>query len=94
MERGCTTETSAIDVPWGRNESVHENVPTCLSTGCGAVQDGARAGGETGEAAERWLKGRGNARPVHSTAQNPFQNVVAQRDLCGQGGAWHTVFCV
>jgi hypothetical protein len=30
--------------------------------------------------------GRGDARPVHSTPQNPFQDVMAQRELWGQGG--------
>jgi hypothetical protein len=68
-----------------------ENVPACLSTGCRAVRSGARAGGETREAAEGWLEGRGNARPVHGMAQNLFQDVVAQRDLCSQGGAAHAV---
>jgi hypothetical protein len=28
---------------------------------------------------------------VHSTVQNPFQDVMAQRDLCGQGWASHAV---
>jgi hypothetical protein len=32
-----------------------------------------------------------SARPVHSTAQNPFQDVIAQRELCCQDGATHGV---
>jgi hypothetical protein len=35
--------------------------------------------------------GRGDARPVHSTAQNPFQGAMVQRELCSQGGATHAV---
>jgi hypothetical protein len=69
----------------------HENLPAWLSTDYGTVRGGARAGGETGEAAEGWLEGTGNVRPVHGTAQNRFQDVMAQRDLCGQGWASHAV---
>jgi hypothetical protein len=35
--------------------------------------------------------GGGDACPVHSTAQNPFQNSMAQREMCGKGGASHAV---
>jgi hypothetical protein len=49
--------------------------------GCGAVRGSARAGGETVEVAEGWLEGRDNARPVHGTAQNPFHDVMARRDV-------------
>jgi hypothetical protein len=34
---------------------------------------------------------RGDARPVHSTAQNPFQDVMAQHEMCGKGRASHAV---
>jgi hypothetical protein len=29
--------------------------------------------------------------PVHSTAQDPFQDVMAQREMCGKGEASHAV---
>jgi hypothetical protein len=32
-----------------------------------------------------------DARPVHGTAQHPFQDVMAQSELCGQDGATHAV---
>jgi hypothetical protein len=41
--------------------------------------------------AEGWFMGGGDARPVHSTAQNPFKNGMAQREMCGKGGASHAV---
>jgi hypothetical protein len=28
---------------------------------------------------------------VHSTAQNLFQDIMAQREMCGKGGASHAV---
>jgi hypothetical protein len=36
-------------------------------------------------------KGGGDARPVRSTAQNPFLDIMAQREMCSKGGAWHAV---
>jgi hypothetical protein len=46
---------------------------------------------KAGEAAEGWLEIRGNAHPVHSTVQNPFEDAMAQRGRCGQSGALHNV---
>jgi hypothetical protein len=40
---------------------------------------------------EGWLKGGGDVRSVHSTAQNPFQEAMAQLQLCGEGGSSHAV---
>jgi hypothetical protein len=36
-------------------------------------------------------RGEASTGPVHSTAQYPFLDVVAQRKLCGQGAASHGV---
>jgi hypothetical protein len=35
--------------------------------------------------------GGGDACPVHDTAQNPFQGVMAQRGMCSEGRAPHSV---
>jgi hypothetical protein len=40
---------------------------------------------------ERWLKGGGDARPVHSMAQNICLDVMAQYKLCTEGGASRAV---
>jgi hypothetical protein len=68
-----------------------EDVPSSTWAGGGAIGGCARAVGDIWEVADGGLKCRGNARPVHSTAQNPCQNVVAQRGLCSQGKAPHAV---
>jgi hypothetical protein len=57
----------------------------------GAVGRSACAGSEARESIEGWLQGRGDAHPVHSMAQNLFQDVMAQRKLCSQGGASHAM---
>jgi hypothetical protein len=59
----------------------HEDVPSSARAGGGAIGGRAGAIGEPGEAAEGGLQSGGNARPVHSTAQNPFEDVMAQRGL-------------
>jgi hypothetical protein len=41
------------------------------------------------EAAEGEFLGGGDARPVHNTAQNPFQGVMAQRGMCSKGRTPH-----
>jgi hypothetical protein len=46
-----------------------------------AVGRGASAGSE----AEGWLEGGGDARPVHSTAQNPFQDEGRVRSKACRG---------
>jgi hypothetical protein len=33
----------------------------------------------------------GDDRPVHSTAQNPFQDIMVQREMCGKGRASQAV---
>jgi hypothetical protein len=72
----------------------HEVVPSSARAGGGAIGGHAGAIGEPGEAAEGGLECGGNARPVHSTAQNPFKDVMAQRGLCRQGRAPHAVVSV
>jgi hypothetical protein len=67
----------------------HEDVPLCLDAGSGAIRCSSRTGCEAGETAKGRFEGGGNTSPVHSTAQYPFQDVVAQRKLCGQGAAAH-----
>jgi hypothetical protein len=39
------------------------------------------------EAAEGGFLGGGDACPVHDAAQNPFQDVMAQRGMCSEGRA-------
>jgi hypothetical protein len=68
-----------------------EDVPSSTQTGGGAIGGCARAVGDIWEVADGGLKCRGNACPVHSTAQNPCQDVEAQRGLCSQGRAPHAV---
>jgi hypothetical protein len=77
----------------------HEDVTPSLGANGGATSRGASASREAGEWAEGLLKGGGDARPVHSMAQNPFQHDMAQRNLwggwsiacrggCPCGGGW------
>jgi hypothetical protein len=66
----------------------HEDVPPGLDAGSGAICCGSRCF-EAGETAKGRFEGGGNTGPVHSTAQYPFEDVVAQRKLCGQGAASH-----
>jgi hypothetical protein len=68
-----------------------EDIPWSTRSGGGAIGGFAWAVGEIREAAEGGLKCGGSARPVHSTAQHPCQDVVAQHGLCSQGGAPHAV---
>jgi hypothetical protein len=51
--------------------------------GGGAVGSDSSAVGEAREAAEGCLESRCDACPAHDPAQNPFQDIVAQRGLCG-----------
>jgi hypothetical protein len=76
-----------IDALW----KDHEDVAPSLGASGRAVGRGASAGSEAWESAEGWFKGGGDARPVHSTAQNPFQDIMAQREMCSKGGASHAV---
>jgi hypothetical protein len=72
----------------------HEDVPSSTRAGGGPSSGCVGAVGETGEAAFGGLKCGGNAPPVHSTGKHLCQDVVAQRDLCSQGGAPHAVMGV
>jgi hypothetical protein len=69
----------------------HEDVPSSAWAGGAAIGGHAGAISEPREALECRLECGGNARPVHSTAQNPFKDVMAQRGLCHQGGVRHAV---
>jgi hypothetical protein len=68
-----------------------EDVSPSLRANGRAFGRGASAGSKAWEAAEGWFKGGGDACPVHSTAQNPCQDVMAQREMCSKGGASHAV---
>jgi hypothetical protein len=68
----------------------HEDVAPSLRANGGAVGRSACAS-EARESTEGWLQGGGDAHPVHSMAQNLFQDVMAQRKLCSQGGASHAM---
>jgi hypothetical protein len=59
-----------------------EDVAPSLGVNGGAVGRSACPGSKAGELAERWLKGGGDARPVHS---------MAQCKLCTEGGASRAV---
>jgi hypothetical protein len=60
-----------------------------LNAGAGAASQDAGSIGEAREEAEGWLEGGGDAHPVHNTAQNPFQDVVAQHGTCSRERALH-----
>jgi hypothetical protein len=75
----------------GDGDALWKDVAPSLGANGQAVGGGARAGSEAWESAEGWFKGGGDARPVHSTAQNPFQDIMVQREMCGKGGASHAV---
>jgi hypothetical protein len=64
-----------------------------MSPGAGTRGRGASALGKAREleAAEGGFLGGGDACPVHDTAQNPFQDVMAQRGMCSEGRAPHSV---
>jgi hypothetical protein len=78
----------------GNSDAVRQGqedvTPSPRADGC-AVCRGAGTSHQAGDAAEEWLMGQGDARPVHSTAQNPFEDVMVQCGLCGQGRASHAV---
>jgi hypothetical protein len=57
----------------------HEDVTSCLDAGSGAICCSSRSGFEAGKTAKWQFEGGGNTGPVHSTAQYPFENVMAQR---------------
>jgi hypothetical protein len=67
----------------------HEDVTSGLDASSGAICCTSRTGFEARETAKGRFEVRGNTGPVHSTAQYPFEDVVAQRKLCGQGAASH-----
>jgi hypothetical protein len=56
------------DVP----REYHEDVPSCLDAGGGAIHCGSITSCEAGETAKGRFEGRGNTGPVPSTAQYPF----------------------
>jgi hypothetical protein len=64
-----------------------EDVALSLESDGGSVGRNASASSKARMAAEGRFKGGGDACPVHSTAQHPFQDVMVQRELCSQGGA-------
>jgi hypothetical protein len=53
-----------------------EDVAASLDSDKGSVSRSAGACGKARKAAEGGFNGGGDARPVHSTAQNPFQNTI------------------
>jgi hypothetical protein len=61
----------------------HEDVAACPRAEEGAVGGDSGTVGEAREAAEGRLESRCDACPVHDAAQNPFQDIVAHRGLCG-----------
>jgi hypothetical protein len=64
-------------------EQRHEDVAVCPRAEGGAVGGDSAAVIKAREAAEGRLESRCDACPVHDPAQNPFQDIVAQRGLCG-----------
>jgi hypothetical protein len=72
----------------------HKDVAPSLGANGEAVSISACTCSEAGESVKGWLKGGGDARPVHSTAQNPFQDVMAQRKLYSEGRASHALVVV
>jgi hypothetical protein len=77
------TEMSMMEMPCGRAMRMS---PPSLGANSGAVGRSACASSEAGKPAEGWLKIGGDARPVHSTAQSPLQDAIAQHKLCSEGG--------
>jgi hypothetical protein len=69
------------------------DVPAGFDPGAGTRGRGASAPGKAREAAEGGFLGGGDAFPVHEMAQNPFQDVMAQRarGMCSDGRATHSV---
>jgi hypothetical protein len=67
-------ETSAMAMPWGMARRSSPRASTQMGD-LSVEGRHLRLGQEGG------FKGGGNARPAHSTAQNPFQDVMAQREL-------------
>jgi hypothetical protein len=74
-------DVSDGDAPW----QDLEDVPPSLNLCAGAQSGGARSTSKPSKAVEGGFLGGGNARPVHSTAQYPFQHVMAQRGVCSKG---------
>jgi hypothetical protein len=68
-----------------------EDVLAGFDPGAGTHGRGASAPGKAREAAEGGFLGEGDACPVHDTAQNPFHDVMAQRGMCSEGWAPHSV---
>jgi hypothetical protein len=52
---------------------------------------GASAPGKAREAAEGGFLSGGDACPVNDTVQNPFRDVMAQRGMCSDGRAPHSL---
>jgi hypothetical protein len=67
----------------------HEDVaPSFWADGRAVGRSAGARGGAVWPAQDR-LERKGDARPVHSTTQNLFQNVMVQRKLCDKRGASH-----
>jgi hypothetical protein len=73
MESGWMTEMSLMGLHGDAAGECHDYVTP------GVDADGAI--GESREAAQGRFDGRGDARPVHYTAQNPLEDIMAQRGL-------------
>jgi hypothetical protein len=78
-----------IEAGWLYTPYIVYIFPSGLDADSGAICCSSRAGFEARETAKGRFEGRGNTGPVHSTAQYPFEDVVAQRKLCGQVAASH-----
>jgi hypothetical protein len=76
-----------VDALW----KSHEDVAPSLGANGRAVGGGASAESEAWKSAEGWLKGGGDARPVNSTAQHPFRDIMVPCEMRGKGGAAHAV---
>jgi hypothetical protein len=77
---------SAMAMPHGRTMRMSPRASMWVAMSCGA-----RSGCEAGDAAKWRFEGGSHTGPLHSTEQCPFQDVVAQCKLCGQGAASHGV---
>jgi hypothetical protein len=86
MERRWATEMSVMEMPCGR--SIRMSPRASRQSADLSVEVMVPAAGP-GESDEGWLQGGGDAHPVHSTAQNPIQDVMAQHRVCSEGGAAH-----
>jgi hypothetical protein len=86
MDKRWTTDMSAMVIPPGRARRMS---PPRLNPSAAARSGCASSPSEPREAAEGGFLGGGDARPVRSTAEYPFQDVIAQRDACSKGRTLH-----